>query len=96
MKKIIFFLIVFLLLSVFTVYSETSIRVGKTAVSAHLVYGKAGAQVYSQDEFGLTYTFLSGVEWQSPFKLLIAFEGGAEFENGDWGYVCGGVLGLRF
>ncbi len=160
MKKIIVISTVFLLISVFTIQAETSIRVGKTAVAAHLVvgknnedsiaqlgvgveygiishlsagmgyvyvdgrhpiqahgldlffkgyvfdsildlngfdiYGKAGAQIYSQDGFGLTYTFLSGLEWQSPFKLLIAFEGGAELENSDWGYVYGGVLGLRF
>jgi len=142
------------------VYSETSIRVGKTAVSAQLVlgennedsiaqlgagveygiinhlsagigyvyvdgrhplqangldlfikgyvfdgfldlygfdiYGEAGTQVYFQDGIGLTYTFLSGLEWQSPFKLLIAFKGGAELENGDWGYLYGAVLGFRF
>lgn len=160
MKKIIVISTVILLVSVFTLYSETSIRVGKTAVSAHLVlgknnedsiaqigvgleygilshlsaglgyvfvdgrhpiqahgldlfvkgyvfdtildlkgfdiYGKAGAQVYSQDGLGLTYTFLTGLEWQSPFKMFMAFEGGAELENDDWGYVYGGVLGLRF
>lgn len=157
-KKI--FLIVLLLLCVFTVYSDTSIRVGKTAAAIHLnlgknnedsigqigvgmeygiinhlsmglgyvyvdgryplqvhglemfvkgyildsiidlygfdLYGKAGAQIYSKDGLGLTYTLLSGIEWQSPFKLLIAFEGGVEFENGDWGYLCGGALGVRF
>ncbi len=160
MKKIIVISTVFLLVFVFTVYSETSIRVGKTAAAVHLImgknnedsiaqvgagieygiinhlsiglgyvyvdgrhplqahgldlfvkgyvfdtildlygfdiYGKAGAQVYSSDGFGLTYTFLTGVEWQSPFKMFFAVEGGAELENGDWGYVYGGILGLRF
>ena len=140
MKKTIVISTVFLLVFVFTLYSETSIRVGKTAVAAHLVagknnedsiaqlgvgveyglishlsagigyvyvdgrhpiqahgldlfvkgyvfdtlmdlygfdiYGKAGTQIYNDDGIGLTYTFLSGVEWQSPFKMFFAFEGG--------------------
>jgi len=160
MKKMILVLAVFLLVSVLTIYAETSIRVGKTAVSAHLIlgkntedsiaqvgtgieygivnhlsagagyvyvdgrhpiqahglelfikgyvfdsvidiygfdiYGKAGTQIYSQGGFGLTYTFLTGLEWQSPFKVFIAVETGAELENGDWGYLSGGVLGVRF
>jgi len=167
MKKIILVLAVFLLVSVFTIYAETSLRVGKTAVSAHLgvgksnhisfgdsgddiaqlgvcveygiinhlsagigyvyvdgiyplaahgldlfikgyvfdtvidvygfdIYGKAGTQIYSDGGLGLTYTFLTGLEWQSPFKVFIAIETGAELENGDWGYLSGGVLGVRF
>ena len=160
MKKIIVILVVFLLVSVFTISAETSLRVGKTAVSAHLlvgkntedsiaqlgtgieygiinhlsvgigyvyvdgrhplqahgldlflkgyvfdpiidiygfdIYGKTGMQVYSQDGFGLTYTFTSGLEWQSPFKMFIAVETGAELEDGDWGYLTGGVIGIRF
>jgi hypothetical protein len=159
MKKIIFILAVFLLISAFTVSAESSIRSGKSAVSAHLVlgknnedsiaqvgasyeygiishlsaglgyvyvdgrhpiqahgldlfikvyvfdtifdlygfdiYGKASTQIYSQDSFGLAYTLLSGLEWQSPFKMFISFEGGGELENGDWGYLYGAVLGLR-
>ncbi|MEA1911338.1 MAG: hypothetical protein U9N32_06635 [Spirochaetota bacterium] len=149
MNKITFIIIGFLLVSVFTIHADSSLRVGKTAVSAHLIvgkntedsigqlgvgfeygimnhlsagmgyvyvdgrhplqahgpdlyvkgfafdgimdlygfdlYGKAGTQIYYQDELGLAYTFLTGVEWQSPFKLIIAVEGGAELENGDWG-----------
>ena len=167
MKKIILVLVVFFLVSVFTISAETPLRVGKTAVSAHLgvgksthisfgdsgddiaqlgvcveygiinhlslgigyvyvdgiyplhahgldlfvkgyvfdtfidlygfdLYGKAGTQIYSQDGVGLAYTFLAGLEWQSPFKMFIAFEGGAELENGDWGHLYGGALGLRF
>jgi len=160
MKKIIVILTVFLLVLVFTVHSETSIRVGKTAVSAHLflgknnedsiaqlgvgfeyglishlsagigyvyvdgrhplqahgldlfvkgyifdtlmdlygfdIYGKAGTQFYNQDGVGIVYTFLSGLEWQSPFKMFIAIETGAELEDGDWGYLTGGVIGVRF
>ena len=60
------------------------------------IYGKAGIQVYYQDDFGSTYTFLSGLEWQSSFNMFIAIETGAELENGDWGYLTGGVLGFRF
>ena len=167
MKKIILFSTVFLLLSAFTISADSSLRVGKTAVSAHLgvgksnhisfgdsgdsiaqlgvcveygiinhlsagigyvyvdgiyplaahgldlfvkgyvfdtlidlygfdIYGKAGIQVYSQERFGLTSTFMSGLEWQSPFKMFIAIETGAELENSEWGYLTGGVLGFRF
>jgi len=160
MKKIILFSTVFFLLFVFTVYSETSLRVGRTAVSAHLVlgknhedsiaqlgtgfeygiinhlsagigyvyvdgrhplqahgldlfvkgylfdtildlygfdiYGQAGAQVYFQDGIGVSYTFFTGLEWQAPFGLFLAAEGGAELENEDWGYLYGAVLGFRF
>ena len=160
MKKILFISLIFLLVSAFTFSEEPSLRVGKTAVSAHLgigkntedsiaqlgtsveyglishlsvgiayvyvdgrnpiqahgldlfvkgyvfdsivdiygfdIYGRAGSQIYYQDEFGSTYTFLIGVEWQSLFKMFLAIETGAELENGDWGYLTGGVIGLRF
>ena len=160
MKKILFVSLIFLLASAFTFSAEPSLRVGKTAVSAHLglgqnredsiaqlgtcveygvfshlsvgigyayvdgrypiqahgldlfvkgyvfdtivdiygfdIYGKAGSQIYYQDDFGLAYTFLAGVEWQSLFKLFLAIETGAELENGDWGHFTGGVIGMRF
>lgn len=160
MKKILLISFIFLLVTAFLFSAEPSLRVGKTAVSAHFIlgkntedsiaqvgtgieygvishlsvgigyvyvdgrhpiqahgldlfvkgyvfdsvidlygfdiYGKAGTQIYYQDEFGLTYTFLSGLEWQSPFKMFIAIETGAELEDGDWGYLTGGVIGIRF
>ncbi len=160
MKKIILFSTVFFLLCIFTVYSESSLRVGKTAVSGHLVlgknnedsiaqlgaaveygiinhlsagigyvyvdgrnpiqahgmdlfikgyvfdsfldlygfdlYGKGAIEVYTQDGLGLVYDLFTGLEWQSPFGLFLAAEGGAELENGDWGYLYGAVLGFRF
>ncbi len=159
MKRISLITVVFLLVFTFAIFAGPSLRVGKTAVSAHLdlgkntedsiaqvgvvveygiishlslgmgyvyvdgrhplqahgldlfvkgyvfdtfwdlygfdIYGKAGTQIYSQDGFGLTYTFLTGLEWQSPFKIFIAIEGGAELEDGDWGHLSGGVIGVR-
>ena len=154
MKKIVSISIVFLIVFVFTVYSETSIRVGKTAVSAHLnlgennddsigqlggtieygiinhlsagigyvyvdgmnpiqahgldlfvkgylfdkkmdIYGELGAQIYGGDDSGLMSTFITGFEWQSPFKLFIAIEAGAELESSNWGYLYGAVIGIR-
>lgn len=60
------------------------------------IYGKVSAQLYYQDGFGLVTTYLAGAEWQSPFKLCLSIEGGAELEGSDWGYMYGFSLGLRF
>lgn len=59
------------------------------------VYGKIAAQLYYQNKFGIVTTYFAGVEWQSPFKLYINIEGGAELEEYDWGYLAGVVIGLR-
>ena len=59
------------------------------------VYGKIAAQVYYQDEFGIVTTYFAGAEWQSPFKLYIDIEGGAELEGSDLGYLYGVVIGVR-
>ncbi len=60
------------------------------------VYGKVSAQLYYQDGFGVITTYLAGAEWQSPFKLCVSIEGGAELEGTDWGYMYGLSLGVRF
>jgi len=60
------------------------------------VYARTGVQIYDQDGLDFVSTFLAGVQWQSPFKFFAAFEGGAELEGSDLGYLAGIVLGARF
>jgi len=59
------------------------------------VYIDAGAQICFSDEIETVLTIKAGIEWQSPFALFIAAEGGAELEQPDLGYLYGIRLGFR-
>ena len=55
MKRIIIMSIIFLLVFVFTVYSESSTKAGKSAVSAHLILGKNNEDSIAQ--IGVAYEY---------------------------------------
>lgn len=59
------------------------------------VYAAVGSQLYLSDGIGAVFTLKAGLEWQSPFGLFFAGEGGAEVEGSEWGYLFGLRVGYR-
>src|SRR6056297_2088474 len=60
------------------------------------LYADIGSQFYLNGGFGAVFTVKSGIEWQSPFALFCAVEGGVELEDSSWGHLFGLRAGYRF
>ena len=60
------------------------------------VYADLGSQMYFSDGVEALFTLKAGVEWQFPFGLLIAGEGGTVLEDSEFGYMFGIRAGYRF
>lgn len=60
------------------------------------LYADLGSQFYMKDGIDTVLTVKIGLEWQSPFGLFCAGEGGVELEGSNWGYLYGLRIGYRF
>jgi len=60
------------------------------------LYADAGIQTYFSGGIDGILTLKSGLEWQSPFRLFGAVEGGVEMEGSNWGSLYGIRVGCRF
>lgn len=59
-------------------------------------YADLGSQLYFSDDFGAVFTLKAGLEWQSPFGVLVGAEGGTVLEDSKFGYLFGVRAGYRF
>jgi len=60
------------------------------------LYADLGGQFYMKESIDTVLTVKSGLEWQSPFGLLCAVEGGVELEGSSRGHLLGLRVGYRF
>jgi|SRR6056297_903348 len=60
------------------------------------LYADLGSQLYLENSINMLVTLKTGLEWQSPFGLFCAGEGGVVLDASSWGYLYGLRIGYRF